>query len=164
MKAMKNPHGMCPLTAYFNANKDSHPDDKPPLKQCDRPLHIISVLQDRAQVFYVLKDPSQPLPSCGKTLKEVLDIMRVEGKAKYELAEAHKRVQSGDFASSTAVHSIGEVSSTLRDQKRAGEKPSALDQLEVMERCLAVDTAGQAMAAKGRLSLSTLRRPRPGPL
>ena len=54
MKAMKNPHGMCPLTAYFNANKDSHPDDKPPLKQCDRPLHIISVLQDRAQVFYDL--------------------------------------------------------------------------------------------------------------
>ena len=151
------------MMAYFNANKDSHPEDRPPLKKCDRPLHIISVIVDRAQVFYVLKDPSQPLPSCGKTLTEILNIMKAEGKAKYELSEAHKRVQSGDFASSTAVHSINEVSMTLRDQKRAGEKASALDQLEIMERCLAVDTQGQAMAAKGRLSLSTLRRPRPGP-
>ena len=75
---------------------------------------------------------------------------------------AHKELQSGGFAASTAVHAISEVSDLMRDQQRAGEKPSALEQLGTMERCMAVNSAGQAMAARGQASISALRRRRSG--
>ena len=59
-KALTSPYGCCPVTTYYNAHKDTHPADKPPLRQCDRPVHVVLLIRDKCQEFPPLNDHGKP--------------------------------------------------------------------------------------------------------